>query len=101
MSSTLGKSIPLGYMDVLPPTLNTQLAHAASQGVHGRRIEEIQKTVFNLQKIAAAASSLPDGGAKLHSRIANLRTELAQLQGHGKVTDFALQVKSGFESQVS
>jgi len=86
---------------VRPPTLNTQLAHAASQGVHGCRIEEIQKTVFNLQKVAAAASSLPDGGAKLHSRIANLRKELAQLQGHGKVTLSALQSKSSFESQVS
>ncbi|KAL0050235.1 hypothetical protein WJX82_006933 [Trebouxia sp. C0006] len=50
------------------------------------RIEEIQKTVFNLQKVAAAASSLPDGGAKLHTRIANLRKELAQLQGHDTPT---------------
>lgn len=80
--------------------LNTQLAHAASQGVHGCRIEEIQKTVFNLQKVAAAASSLPDGGAKLHSRIANLRKELSQLQGHGEVTLSALQSKSNIESQV-
>lgn len=86
---------------VQPLTLNTQLAHAASQCVHGCRIEEIQKTVFNLQKVAATASSLPDGGAKLHSRIANLRKELAQLQGHGKVTSFALQFKSSFESQLS
>jgi len=86
---------------VLPLTLNTQLAHAASQCVHGCRIEEIQKTVFNLQKIAAAASSLPDGGAKLHSRIANLRKELSQLEGHGKVTDFALQFKSFFKYRVN
>ena len=97
MSNTLDESILRDYMSVLPPTLNTQLAHAASQGVHGCRIEEIQKTVFNLQKIAAAASSLPDGGAKLHSRIADLRKELSQLQGHGKVTVFALQ----FESHVN
>jgi len=69
--------------------------------VHACRIEEIQKTVFNLQKVAAAASSLPDGGAKLHTRIANLRKELAQLQGHGKVTLYALQFKSIFETQLS
>lgn len=85
----------------MPPTLNTQLAHAASQGVHGCRIEEIQKTVFNLQKVAAAPTRLPDGGAKLHSRIANLRKELAQLQGHGEVTIFALHFKSSLEPQLT
>lgn len=47
------------------------------------RIEEIQNTLVNLQKVAAASSSLPDGGAKLHSRLATLRQELADLQGQG------------------
>ncbi|KAA6429139.1 MAG: hypothetical protein FRX49_00535 [Trebouxia sp. A1-2] len=93
--------------DMLSRTLHiggpTQPSAASSRGPFGKpavdsskgsltssarnsSIEEIQKTVFNLQKIAAAASSLPDGGAKLHSRIANLRKELAQLQGHDTPT---------------
>ncbi|DBA94812.1 TPA: hypothetical protein ACH3X1_002354 [Trebouxia sp. C0004] len=67
------------------PAVESAEGSLTSSARHSR-IEEIQKTVFNLQKIAAASSSLPDAGAKLHSRIANLRTELAQLQGHDTST---------------
>ncbi len=48
----------------------------------------MQKTIGSLQRIVTSSSlaTLPDGGAKLHSRLANLRKELATLQGSGIIT---------------
>lgn len=46
------------------------------------RLERLQKDISSLKRIISSSSSasLPDGGAKLHQRMAALRQELAQLQ---------------------
>ena len=50
------------------------------------RLEELQRTIQSLQRVVSSSSltTLPDAGAKLHTRLANLRKELATLQGYGK-----------------
>ena len=51
------------------------------------RKEELKRQISSLQKMTTTSSvaSLPDGGAKLHSRLASLHQELANLDGTGRM----------------
>ena len=49
------------------------------------RMEEVQKQISSLQAIIHSSSlaNLPDGGAKVHDRMASLQKELVIVQGKG------------------
>lgn len=51
------------------------------------RMEELKRQISSLQSMikTSSAASLPDGGAKLRSRLASLHEELASLDGTGRM----------------
>ena len=58
------------------------LQKLASDGVMTCRLEEVKRQISSLEKMITMPS-LPDGGAKLHGRLASLRKELATLDDTG------------------
>lgn len=50
-------------------------------------MEELKRQISSLQSmiLTSSAASLPDGGAKLHSRLASLHQGLASLGGTGRI----------------
>ena len=75
------------------------VAHAESSP--GCRIKELNRQIVNVQRMMTSSSTanLPDGGAKLHSRLADLRKELARCGESGEplltaMLTFLMQVAS-------